>query len=72
MSTMPLPCLLCLFISTDTLLLERDVTAVKDGPNISSERFLKSFVVLSTKLHHRGLFLLVNFALGCQHVLHRL
>ena len=47
-------CLLCLFITTDTLLLEQGVATVKDGLNISSERFSKSFVVLSTKVHHIG------------------
>ena len=49
-------CLLCLFITTDTLLMEQDIATVKDGLNISSERFSKSFVVLSTKLHHIGFY----------------
>ena len=54
LSTMLVLCLLCLFITTDTLLLEQDVATVKDGLNISSERFSKSIVVLSIKLHHIG------------------
>ena len=40
-------CVLCLFATTDTLLQEQDVATVKDGLNISSERFSKSFVVLA-------------------------
>ena len=47
-------CVLCLFITTDTFLLEQDVATVKDELNISSEQFSKSFVVLATKLHHIG------------------
>ena len=84
MSTMPALCLLCLyyvyyactcelclFITTDTLLLEQDVATVKDGLNIFSERFSKSFVILSNQVTSHK-FSLVNFALGCQYFLHRL
>ena len=69
MSTMLVLCLLCLYyvyyvciyvlclFITPTLLYWNKMllqTTVKDGLNIFSERFSKSFVVLSTKLHHIG------------------
>ena len=65
-------CLLCLFITTDTLLLEQDVATVKDGLNISSERFSKSFVILSTKLHHIVLFekLHSEIQIKSSHIMH--
>ena len=52
--TVPTILVLCLFITTDTLLPEQDGITDKDAPYIFSERFSKSFVVLSTKLHHIG------------------
>ena len=58
-------CVLCLFITTNTLLLEQEVATVKDGLNISSECVSKSFVFLVNQITlHR--FWLVNFALGWQ------
>ena len=62
--------LLCLFITTNTLLLEQDVATVKDG-HIFFRRFLKIICGLVNKVTSHK-FSVVNFALGCQNFLHRL
>ena len=63
--TMPVLCLLCLYLCTMLTMPiynhRHSFTGtrccyIQDGLNISSERFSKSFVALSTKLHHIGFY----------------